>query len=232
MPTRVMHPDDPHRCPTAILDIRSERFQSAFLRAGIGAEDALDFLRTSHAWIRAEVAPVYTVEEQQPVSITLSKGKGSCSQRLACLEAFARAHSIATRVRGLWVDGRFWAPRFPFSHRFIPSRMLLALPQFLVKHEWLDVEELFGTTEALARRQPGGFSNDGETLFDALSHTAVDFRGRSRGCEGARCDLSRFVVGDAGTYATRDELFTSHPPFRNTLRGTVFELLYGGRASV
>lgn len=113
----------------------------------------------------------------------------------------------------------------------MPSRMLLALPQFLVKHEWLDVEELFGTTEALARRQPGGFSNEGETLFDALSRTAVDFRGRSRGCEGAPCDLSRFVVGDAGNYTTRDELFSSHPPFRNTLRGIVFELLYGGRGS-
>lgn len=226
-----MPTDDPHRCPTAILDILSEGFRAAFLRAGIGGEDAVGYLRACHAWIGVAVAPVYTLNELQPVSITLAKRQGSCSQRFACLEAFARAHAIGTRVRGLWIDGRFWAPRFRFTRHFIPARILLALPQFYVDRDWLDVEELFGTTESLVRRNPRRFANDAETLFDALPHAAVDFRGRSRGCQGGGCDLSRFALGDAGTFATRDELFARHPLLQNTLRGRAFELLHGGRRS-
>ncbi|WP_457464607.1 hypothetical protein [Streptomyces sp. TE5632] len=60
----------------------------------------------------------------------LRRGRGSCSQRLAVLESVARASGVATRVRGLLVDGSFWYPRFPRLHRIVPEQVLLAWPEF------------------------------------------------------------------------------------------------------
>jgi len=39
------------------------------------------------------------------------------------------------------------------------------------------------------------------------------------------------VVGDAGFFASRDELFGAVGLFQHTLRGRAFELIYGGRKS-
>ncbi|MFE4502287.1 transglutaminase domain-containing protein [Rhodococcus sp. NPDC056743] len=51
---------------------------------------------------------MYGLDDTQPASTTLRRGRGSCSQRLAVLEALARRRGIATRVEGLILRGEFW----------------------------------------------------------------------------------------------------------------------------
>jgi len=217
--------------PTRLLDYASDRVQAAIRRVPTPIEASRTYLQAGYLLLREEVRPVYTVDELQPTSVTLAKGRGSCSQRFACLESLARAAGIGTRVRGLWMAGRFWNPRFPFTASFIPSRILLAWPQFHLDGDWIGVEALFDSPARLAERNPRAFTNDGETLFDAIDHAAVDFGGTSARCAAGGCDLSGFVVGDAGVFESRDDLFASTPLFQHTLRGRMFELLYGGRTS-
>lgn len=227
----MRHLEDPHLRPTAILDYQSERVQEAISQLPGASQTPLDYLRAAHRFLQANVAPVYTVDELQPTSITLMKRKGSCSQRFACLESFARARGIPTRVRGLWIAGRFWARRFRFTRPFIPRRILLVWPQFQVDGEWLSVEKLFGSLDLLAQQNPRAFANDSEALFDAIEHTAVDFDGETKVCSEAHCDLSRFALDDAGLFASRDELFRTYRPFQRTIRGVGFEAIFGGRKS-
>lgn len=217
--------------PTRILDYTSERVQAVVRRVPAALDASRGYLQAGYRLLREELRPIYTVDELQPTSVTLSKGRGACSQRFACLESLARAAGIATRVRGLWIAGRFWNPRFRFAAPFIPARILLAWPQFHLDGTWISVEELFDSPARLAARTPRGFTNDGETLFDAIDHTAIDFGGMTAGCGPGSCDLSGFVVGDAGVFASRDELFAGRQLFQHTLRGRVFEFLYGGRKS-
>ena len=217
--------------PTRILDFTSDRVQAFVRQLHAPSADGRAYLQACHQLLRDAVRPIYTVDELQPTSITLAKGRGSCSQRFACLESCARAAGIATRVRGLWVTGRFWNRRFPFTRAFIPARILLAWPQFHLQGAWVGVEGLFDSPARLAERNPLAFTNDGETLFDAIDHVAIDFGGATAGCGAGGCDLSGFVVGDAGMFDSRDELFAAVPLFQHTLRGRVFELLYGGRTS-
>lgn len=217
--------------PTTILDFTSDRVQAVVRQARSSAAGGRAYLQACHRILRDAVRPVYTVDELQPTSITLAKGRGSCSQRFACLESCARAAGIATRVRGLWVQGRFWNRRFRFTRAFIPARILLAWPQFHVEGTWVGVEGLFDSPARLAERNPQAFTNDGETLFDAIDHVAIDFGGTTGACGAGGCDLSGFVVGDAGAFDSRDELFAAVPLFQHTLRGRIFELLYGGRKS-
>ncbi|MET9340837.1 hypothetical protein [Nonomuraea sp. NPDC003804] len=94
---------------TSVLDWAHP--QVARLAAEVQESDPRTALIAAHRLIAARLRPVYALDEFQPVSVTLALGKGSCSQRLAVLEAVARARGIATRVRGLQVDGRFWAAR-------------------------------------------------------------------------------------------------------------------------
>ncbi len=217
--------------PTPILDHTSAPVLAVIRRARTPAGDPRGYLQEGYRLLREQLRPIYTVDELQPTSRTLSKGRGSCSQRFACLESIARAAGIGTRVRGLWIAGRFWNPRFGLAASFIPARILLAWPQFHLDGAWISVEELFDSPARLAMRNPRPFANDGESLFDAIDHAAVDFGGTTAGCGSGACDLSGFVVGDAGVFESRDELFGSHPLFQHTLRGRVFELLYGGRSS-
>ncbi|MGW4799103.1 transglutaminase domain-containing protein [Nonomuraea sp. NPDC004297] len=93
---------------TPILDWRHPLVQELSAEAH-GSERAL--LTAAHRLITTRVRPVYAMNEKQPASTTLRLGRGSCSQRLALLEAVARARGIPTRVRGLLLDGRFWQPR-------------------------------------------------------------------------------------------------------------------------
>jgi hypothetical protein len=187
------------------------------------------FLQLAHRTISRQIQPIYTVAERQPVSTTIDEGRGSCSQRLACLEAVARSRGIGTRVRALWVAGRFWNSRFPLARLFVPGRVLLAWPQFSIGGDWCGVEELYGSLEQRAE-EAVPFANDGETLFEAVRSTAVDFDGRTRRCSTV-CDLSRFVVDHAGIFDRRDDLFSQLGSFEDTWRGRAFELLYGGRRS-
>jgi len=168
-------------------------------------------LRSAHSLIAARVRPVYAVDDQQPVSITLARGRGSCSQRLAVLEAVARALGVATRCRGLLVDGRFWYPRFPRLRFLVPAEVLLAWPEFHFDGQWVSTTELFGSVERLSAGG-GGFTNSGgETLFDAVARTAVDWDGVSSApgtCSA--CDLSATVIADLGRFDSRDQLFATH----------------------
>ncbi|MFC0114352.1 transglutaminase domain-containing protein [Kibdelosporangium aridum] len=188
---------------TRVVDWDHPRVNALVSR--VPASKPLDLLRSAHQLIASTVRPVYALNDTQPVSRTLQRGRGSCSQRLAVLEAVARAYGIPTRVRGLVVDGRFWYPRFRRFRYAVPSQVVLAWPEFYVDETWLGAAELFGSLPS--RSACGAFTNaDGETLFDALSRTAVDWDGVT----GTACDLSATVLTDLGRYSSRDELFAKH----------------------
>ncbi|MFC9815543.1 transglutaminase domain-containing protein [Streptomyces virginiae] len=232
--------------PTRILDWR-DPLVAALVRelgagpagagsAGAGSAGSADparqiaFLHRAHTWISGAVRPVYSVQDERPVSEVLRRGRGSCSQRLAVLEAVARAYGVPTRARGLLVDGSFWYPRFPRLRRIVPDQVLLAWPEFRLGSpagvsgaaaSWLTVSELLGGLRPVAAEQGGGFTNAGpETLFEALSRTAIDWDAAPTACPGtgpgagagagAACDLSAYVLTDLGHYASRDELFARH----------------------
>ena len=225
-------PDESNLVATAILDF-ADRDVAALARELRAAHPVdRDFVRAAHAEITRRVRPVYSLDELQPASLTLRKGSGSCSQRMAVLEALARAAGIATRVRVLWVAGRFWYPRFvPIFSVFMPRRILLVWPEFWMEGDWLGLEEIYLTLDQLAALGPEAFANDSESLFDAVTRTPVDFRGRTCASCGGKYDLSRFVVRDGGAFASRDDVFTLHRPFQRTVRGWAFERVFGGHKS-
>jgi hypothetical protein len=192
--------------PTAILNWRSAEVGALTRELG-SAENGRDLLQLAHGVIAAGVRPVYAVDDAQPVSHTLARGRGSCSQRLAVLEAVARSSGIATRSRGLLVDGRFWYPRFRRLRFAVPDSVLLAWPEFLLGDVWVSASELFGPPGSGERTAE--FTNgDGETLFDALARGAVDWDGVTSTSEVcSTCDLSAAVLRDLGRFDSRDELF-------------------------
>ena len=226
---RSVRADPLNRTDTPILDYRSSvvrRFADT-IRPADNSE--LGFLRAAHGAVATAVRPIYTIKERQPVSRTLFLRRGSCSQRMACLEAVARAAGISTRVRALWVSGHFWSNRFPLMRVFIPRRVLLPWPQFGVEDRWVGVEDVFGSVDERASGA-AAFANDGETLFEAVQSTVIDFDGRTRACSTG-CDLSRFIAEDGGVFDTRDDLLARTGSFEDTLRGRAFEWLYAGRSS-
>ncbi|WP_199565263.1 transglutaminase domain-containing protein [Spongiactinospora rosea] len=170
-----------------------------------------DLLKSAHRLIGERIRPVYAVNDEQPASVTLARGRGSCSQRMAVLEAVARAHGMATRVRGRVIDGTFWYPRFPRLRAVVPADVILAWPEFLIERTWVPISELY---DGLCLTT--GFTNSGaETLFEAITRTAVDWDGAS----SPSCDLSANVRADLGYFNSRDELFRTHgqtlcPPAR------------------
>lgn len=214
--------------PTPILDFRHSRCARIVETLEEVGSDGLERLRFSHGWIVRNIRPVYNLDERQPVSRTLKRRAGSCSQRLALLEAFARSFGIPSRVRGLWISGSFWYPRFRWASCFIPGSILLAWPQFRVDAAWVGVERLFGDLEGLAEISDG-FQNQGETLFEAIEHSAIDFEGMTKDCGSGRCDLSRFVVAGAGVFDSRDELFDALGSLQATVRGKAFSVLFRNR---
>ncbi|WP_411107083.1 transglutaminase domain-containing protein [Streptomyces sp. cmx-4-9] len=242
--------------PTRILDWPDPRV--AALVRGLGAAPApgdpadparqVEALHRAHRWISAAVRPVYSVQDERPVSQVLRRGRGSCSQRLAVLEAVARAGGVPTRVRGLLVDGAFWYPRFPRLRRIVPDQVLLAWPEFRLAGEsggWLTVSELFGGLRP-AQAAGGGFTNAGtETLFEALSRTAIDWDappacpaagsaaapGPAGAGAGPACDLSAYVLADLGHHDSRDALFARHGQTLCAVARLVAEPVLGRRAA-
>ncbi|MFD0266279.1 transglutaminase domain-containing protein [Streptomyces sp. NPDC127106] len=215
--------------------------------AADGASGQIAGLRRAHRRISRSIRPVYSVQDERPVSEVLRRGRGSCSQRLAVLEAVARASGTATRVRGLVVDGSFWYPRFPRMRHLVPDHVLLAWPEFRLDDpagHWLTVSELFGGLEQLSGAGGGGFSNAGpETLFEALSRTAIDWDGTTTAlCPAAdatigptagtaACDLSAYVLTDLGHFASRDELFARHGQTLCTMARLLAEPVLGRHAA-
>ncbi|WP_326579173.1 transglutaminase domain-containing protein [Streptomyces sp. NBC_00481] len=190
---------------TVILD-HDDPLVGAVARRVLSEATPRDALRTAHRIIARDVRPVYSVEDRRRVSRTLRLGRGSCSQRMAALEAVARAVRVRTRVRGLLVDGTFWYPRFPRLKPFVPEQVLLAWPEFRISGAWVPIGELFDGPDAGG----GGFANrGGETLFDAIARTGVrwDTCGTA---SGSACDLSAQVVADLGHFDDRDDLFERH----------------------
>ncbi|MFD3681677.1 transglutaminase domain-containing protein [Streptomyces sp. NPDC058613] len=245
------------RAPTRILDWRDSRVGTLLRDLGVHAPggapaaDAaadparqLEELRRAHRWISTAVRPVYSVQDERPVSEVLRRGRGSCSQRLAVLESVARASGVPTRVRGLVVDGAFWNPRFPRLRPFVPDQVLLAWPEFRIDGlspadhptaPWLTTSELFGDLHALSGESGGGFTNAGpETLFEALSRTAIDWDGTTA-CpasgSGAACDLSAHVLADLGHFDSRDDLFARHGQTLCRTARLVAEPFLGRRAA-
>ena len=189
---------------TAILDHQSSAITELVSRAQHIAQsvDAVDVLAAAHAIIRDEVRAVYALEEKTPSSKTLTRGFGSCSQRLAVLESAARAIGVPTRVRALSIDRSFWYARFPHLKVALPDRILLAWPEFLID-QWRPSSELFGS---LGCHGGGAFTNSGrETLFEAVGRCAVDWDGRAS--DGVY-DLSQFVRADYGYFTHRDDAFS------------------------
>ncbi|QFQ99625.1 transglutaminase domain-containing protein [Streptomyces phaeolivaceus] len=211
---------------TAILDHDDPRVGAVARRAQSEATPR-DALRTAHRIVARSVRPVYSVEDGRRVSLTLRLGRGSCSQRMAALEAVARAVRVRTRVRGLLVDGTYWYPRFPRLKPFVPEQVLLAWPEFRISEAWVPIGELFDTpastststsaftpapaptsasAPASGRGGDGFVNKGGETLFDAIARTGV--RWDSCGtASAAACDLSAQVVADLGHFDDRDDLF-------------------------
>jgi hypothetical protein len=219
--------------PTAILDCQhpSVRQLAQDLR-GRRVEDRA-FLTIAHTYLVHAVRPVYSVDEWQRASTTLQKQRGSCSQRLACLEALARTCGIGTRARALRIAGSFWFPPFPYVRRLIPPEILLVWPQFFLAGSWVDFDEIYTPLVPQSGQAHEPFTNRGESLFDAVAHTAVDFFGKTKaeGRERSPCDLSSFVLADEGFFDTRDEVFVRFGSFQRTWRGRAFELIFGGRKS-
>jgi hypothetical protein len=194
---------------TTILDWKSEPFVELG-RSIVTTESgtALEVIRAAHVMLSKTMTPVYSLDDRQPASQTLRRGRGSCSQRMAVLEAFARSQGIKTRVRGLLVDGRFWYPRFPLVKFAVPREVILAWPEFKVDDNWTSFSELFGDINQLAASGLSFTNKGAETLFDAVSTTAVDWEGStSISCPASGCDLSSYVVRDLGRFSSRDELF-------------------------
>ncbi|WP_028813360.1 transglutaminase-like domain-containing protein [Streptomyces flavidovirens] len=200
--------------PTAILDWRHERVQEllADARSAAAGTGERPLLLAAHRLISDRVRAVYALDDAQCASRTLARRRGSCSQRLAVLEAVARAAGIPTRVRGLLVDGSFWYPRFPRLRPLVPDTVVLAWPEFRLGQEWVGVSELYAPLGALGEANPAGFTNTGsQTLFEALASTAVDWDGSTCGADGCSSfDLSAVVRRDLGRFSSRDELFAAH----------------------
>lgn len=218
---------------TTILDHQDRSIRTLATRLRGEWREDRRLLQAAHGYLVESVKPVYSLDEFQPASRTLQRGRGSCSQRMACLEAVSRASGVPTRSRALYVSGQFWYPRFRTFRAFIPNRILLVWPQFVIAGVWIDFDELYGPAAELAERAEHPFNNDGESIFDAVGHTPVDFLAKTCqvGCDRSNFDLSRFVLADEGFFDTRDEVFERFGSFHTTLRGRMFEVVYGGRAS-
>jgi hypothetical protein len=186
--------------PTKILTTQDAEVQRLAAIAFIPGSSTLDALQAAHGLISKSMRPVYAMNDQQPVAKTVKRNRGSCSQRMAVLEAVARASGVQTRVQGLIIDGSFWYQRFPALKLLIPKEVVLAWPEFLVDGEWLSFSDLFGSVCAVQNSKT--FTNrPGETLFEAVAANRISFTG------GNGCNLSEFILQDLGYFENRDELF-------------------------
>jgi len=185
---------DPTLQATRILDYDSVQTLSA------GAPPRREYIQKAHLHLSDVMHPIYSVADQQPASETVRLNGGSCSQRMACLEALARGYGIRTRVRALWLAKEFWKERLPLLEPILP-KTLMPRPRFWLEETWVDFDEIFDSIVYLCEGVTHAFTNAGASLFDAVRNQPVDLLGKSSGYS-----LARFVVTDAGFFDTRDEL--------------------------
>ena len=214
---------------TPILDFTSSEIQALAMRLRSVHPGDRDYLQAAHERLSdANMGTVYSIDDDQPASVTIAQNKGACVQRMAALEALARAVGIPTRVHALWTVKSFWFERLPLLKRGLPDMILYSWPQFYIEGQWVDFDELYEPISALAARAKGPFSNSGESVFSAVKDQPVDFFGKSKACGRPDLDLSPQCTS-AGIYDTRDELqaeLERKPGFFGRL---LFGLLYNGR---
>ncbi|PYQ26922.1 MAG: hypothetical protein DMF56_22360 [Acidobacteria bacterium] len=225
-------PNEQNLAATRILDYGDAGVQQLAQKLRREGATPRQLVQGVHTWLMAGLFAVYSIDDGRPVSESVRRRDGSCAQRMACVEALARAYGIPTRVRALWLDHSFWFHRLPLLRFVLPKRTLMPWPQFYLDGAWVDFDEIYGPIAELAQRSVADhvFTNRGQSLFDAVSNTAIDFFGRLRATPFARFDLSNFVVADGGTFDTRDELMARLEPKRSPLGRLIFRVLYGGRA--
>jgi hypothetical protein len=215
---------------TAIYDLASPEVSGLAAKLRAAYSDDRSFIQAAHAHLSdVNMATVYSIDDEQPASVTLRENKGACAQRMAALEAIARAAGIGTRVRALWLAKQFWFRRLPLLRWVLPDALLYTWPQFLIEGSWVDFDELYEPMDSLAADAKYAFSNAGESIFSAVQCQPVDFLGKSRRCSRPEMDLSKIVTKDAGIYATREDLFAAEGGKPNRAGQWLFNLLYGGR---
>jgi hypothetical protein len=212
---------------TAILNYTAPSMKALVDELGQGKPSELQFVRAAHARLQTLNA-VYSIDEFQSAAETIRRSAGSCSQRIACLEALARGYGLATRVRALWLERSFWSYRLPVIEPLLPRRTLMPWPQFHLGGRWVDFDELYGTPEELAAGGGHPFTNKGESLFDAVTHVPVDFLGKLKCTRFSSFDISKFVASEAGIFDTRDQLVGSLDE-TTWIGKLIFAVTYGGR---
>lgn len=224
-------PKAAHYTATRIYDLERPEIRELLSRVGASKPSPRDFILAVHKHIRDTMTAVYSIDEDRPVSETLRLNEGSCGQRMAAVEALARAYGIPTRVRALWLRREFWFSRLPLLRFFLPPQTLMPWSQFHIDDKWIDFDELYAPCEVLAQKTPvkHEFTNRGESLFDAIRHMPVDFRGELKNTDYKSYDISRVVASDGGFFDTRDELLEKLEPKRSGFGRWIFNTLYGGR---
>jgi hypothetical protein len=208
--------------PTPILDYDSVELQQILARLSEGKPSPREFVQKAHLHLSDVMRPIYSVAEKQPTSETVRLNGGSCSQRMACLEALARGYGVRTRVRGLWLSKAFWKERLPLLEPLM-SKTLMPWPQFWLDEKWVDFDEIFDSISNLCLHVTHPFTNAGMSLFDAVRSQPVDLLGKS-----TKYNLTKFVLGDEGFFDTRDELLDKLDD-RTWLGTLIFNTVYGGK---
>lgn len=212
--------------PTPILDYGASEVQKVLALFGSRATSSREFLQRAHGHVSETMRPIYSIEETIPVSRLFELNQGSCSQRMACVEALARARGIATRVRALWLDRTFWYSRLPLLRFVLPKKgILMPWPQFFVDNAWLDFDEIYDSITHLAAQASHPFTNRGVSMFDAVQRSPVDFFAKSEKCGLPQFSLARVVIADGGYFDTRDACLRALEK-RSWLGRLIFKLTY------
>jgi hypothetical protein len=214
--------DDPNLMATPILDYTCPEIQQILARLVDEQLTPRGFVQKAHQHLSDVMRPIYSVSETQSVAKTVQLNGGSCSQRMACLEALARAYGVKTRVRGLWLTKQFWKERLPLLQPIMP-KTLMPWPQFWLEGDWVDFDELFDSIVDLCLHVTHPFTNAGVSLFDAIRTQPVDLLGKS-----VQFSLAKFVLSDAGFFNTRDELLAKLDD-RTWVGTLIFNITYGGK---
>jgi hypothetical protein len=213
---------DPTLQATPILNYDHPAVQQLVSTLGEGQPLPRAFVQRAHQHLSDVMRPIYSVAETQPVTQTMTLNGGSCSQRMACLEALARGYGIRTRVQALWLKKDFWKERLPLLIPILP-KTLMPWPQFWLEDRWVDFDEIYGTIADLGAHVTHPFTNAGASLFDAVKNQPVDLLGKS-----PVFSLQKFVASDAGFFDTRDELLAKLDD-RTWIGTLVFNTVYGGK---